>query len=614
MINKFTATSVAIPLILFSAQSSSLYAAESVKLDNAGGLELSITANRRVQTVDKTLASVSIITRKDFENTQANDVVDVLRLQRGINISRTGGRGSSTSVFIRGSESDQVLVLLDGVRVSSSTTGSFDWAEMPLDQVERIEIVRGPRAALYGSDAIGGVIEITTRKNASPYFSITAGEYATKRASAGFSTGDENGRVSLNLSTEKSDGFSATNKKAGQFVFNPDKDGYKKNSFSFALSRQLTDKTKAEVSVLHGTNKADYDQGKSDSTLETVSASLSSNISSRWSQKFSVSHTSDDLESASSFGVSNFNTDRREFNWQNNVNLSSATHLIVGANYRQDKGKSNDFNETVNNKALYANINNKQGKLNLDASLRYDKHSQAGGKATGQLAAGYELSGNTTTYASYGTAFKAPNINELYYPGFFGSYAGNPDLKPETSKTFEIGLKSQISPNQRVEASLYQTKVSNLISYSGENNQAINSDKVTLKGLEVGYSAKFNKLDLGVDVSLLRTKDEATKLRLIRRPNSKITLNLGYSVTERTHLGLDASLVSSRADKDFSAFPSTRTTLDKYALLNLAVKQKIGKHMSVGLRLDNVTDEKYELAHGYNTPGRGAYVTFSYNK
>ena len=288
--------------------------------------------------------------------------------------------------------------------------------------------------------------------------------------------------------------------------------------------------------------------------------------------------------------------------------------MIIGTNYRQDKGKSNDFNESVSNKALYANINNKRGKLNLDASLRYDKHSQAGGKATGQLAAGYELSGNTTTYASYGTAFKAPNINELYYPGFFGSYAGNPDLKPETSKTFEIGLKSQISPNQRVEASLYQTKVSNLISYSGENNQAINSDKVTLKGLEVGYSAKFNKLDLGVDVSLLRTKDEATKLRLIRRPNSKITLNLGYSVTERTHLGLDASLVSSRADKDFSAFPSTRTTLDKYALLNLAVKQKIGKHMSVGLRLDNVTDEKYELAHGYNTPGRGAYVTFSYNK
>ena len=590
------------------------YSADSVQVDKTGGLELSITANRRPLTIDKTLASVTVITRKQLENTQANDLTDVLRLQRGLNISRTGGSGSNTSVFIRGSESDQVLVLLDGVRVSSATTGAFDWAKMPIDMVESIEIVRGPRAALYGSDAIGGVIEIRTRKNINHFISVTAGEYNTQRAAAGFSSGFGKNHVALNLSTEKSSGFSSTNRKAGAFVYNPDKDPYDKKSASLSLSRQFTDNTKASFSFFHNKTKTDYDQGDSDAKLETLSFSLDSKLSSRWSQKLSLSQTRDEVESTSSFGVSNFDTKRKELNWQNNLNLSASTNLILGANYREDKGKSADYNEKIDNQAVYANINNKRGPLNLDASIRYDKHSQAGGKTTGQLAAGYNLSDKVTTYASYGTAFKAPNINELYYPGFFGSYAGNPNLKPETSKTFEVGIKSQVSANQRVEASLYQTDVKNLISYSGENNQAINSDKVTVKGLELGYSATFNKLDLGIDLSLLKTEDKTTGNRLVRRPDHKVTLNLGYAITDRTHLGLDASIVGSRSDNDFSAFPSKRTTLSEYSLLNLSVKQKLGKHAKVGLRLDNVTNEKYELAHGYNTPRRGAFITFSYNR
>lgn len=614
MTNKFSAIKVAIPLIILSTQAPLAYGADSITVDSAGGLELSITANRRPLAIDKTLASVTVITRKQLENTQANDLVDVLRLQRGINISRTGGSGSNTSVFIRGSESDQVLVLLDGVRVSSATTGAFNWAEMPVDMVESIEIVRGPRAALYGSDAIGGVIEIRTRKNTKHHISLTAGEYNTKRANAGFSSDFGKNHVSLNLATEESSGFSSTNKKAGQFVYNPDKDPYRKNSVSASISRQFTNKTKASFSIFQNKTKTDYDQGVSDSKLQTLSLTLDANVSDRWSHKLSLSQTRDELESTSSFGVSNFDTKRRELNWQNNLNLSTSTNVILGANYREDKGKSADFNKKIDNKAIYANINNKRGALNLDASVRYDKHSQAGGKATGQLAVGYDISAKATAYASYGTAFKAPNINELYYPGFLGSYAGNPRLKPETSKTFEVGLKSQITANQRAEVSLYQTDVKNLISYAGEKNQAINSDKVMIKGLELGYAATLNKLDLGIDLSLLKTEDKVTGNRLLRRPDSKITLNLGYALSDKTHLGLDASVVGSRSDKDFSGFPSKRTTLKKYTLLNLSVKQKLGKHAKIGLRLDNITDEKYELAHGYNTPRRGAFITFSYNR
>jgi len=613
MKNKITAmTVIALPAILLASPAATLQAAESVKLDDQGGLELSITANRRPQSIDNTLASVTVITRQDIEKLQAQDIIDVLRLQRGINLSRNGGPGSQTSIFIRGAESDQALVLLNGVRVSSATTGAFDWSILSLEQVDRIEIVRGPRAALYGSDAIGGVIEITTRKTGKPYVKVTAGRYDTKKFSAGFADGDANTQVALNISSEKSDGFSATNEKAGAFVFNPDKDPYHKNSVSLAFSRQITQRSKAGVDLFQSNNKVDYDQGNSDAELQTIGAYLETDFSNRWSQKISLSHSNDDLVSRSAFGTSHFETLRNEFNWQNNVALSAATNLILGLNYREDQGKSADFNRTIDNTAVYANLNNKRGPLNLDALLRYDDHSKAGSKLTGQLAAGYDFSDSTTAFASYGTAFKAPNINELYYPGFFGSYAGNPDLKPETSKTFEVGFKSQINPNHRLEASVFQTKVKNMISFSGENNQAINTDKVDLEGLELGYTGQHNQLDWGLNLSLLKAEDDKTGERLIRRPKHKLSLNLGYALSSRTHLGLDATLVGSRKDNDFSTFPATRVNLDSYSILNLSLDHKLGKHVGVGVRVENVTNENYELAYGYNTPKRGAYLTLSY--
>jgi len=612
--NLSVAIKAAIPLILLSSQTQIATAKEAVKLDNDGGLELSITANRRSQSTDNTLASVSIITRKDIENIKAYDLVDVLRLQRGISISRTGGSGSTTSVFIRGSESDQVLVIMDGVRVSSATTGSFNWADLSLAQVERIEIVRGPRAALYGSDAIGGVIEITTRKDFKPYVSLGYGKYSTKQLSAGFAGDFDKNHVAINVSGEKSDGFSSTNEKAGQFTFNADKDPYEKKGISLSLSRQFNDRIKAGINVTKNENEADYDQGVTDSNLETISLFMDSDLSERWKHEVRASHTKNDSVSTSAFGKSPFKTLRNELNVQHHYKFSDATSIIVGGNYREDKGTSNDFDKKIDNQAIYSNINNKRGALNLDLSARYDKHSKAGSKTTGQIAAGYDLSSKTTAYASYGTAFKAPNINELYYPGFgaTNSYAGNLNLKPETSETFEVGIKTKISQNQRLEASIFKTDVKNLISFVGENNQAVNNDKVELKGLEIGYGANLGKLDLGLNVSLLRTKNVATGERLIRRPNSKVTLNLAYAINNRTRIGMDASIVSSRDDLNFNAFPAERVKLASYSLLNLSLNQKVTKRTSVGLRLENITDEDYELAYGFNTPKRSAYLTLSY--
>lgn len=587
-------------------------AEDAVTLNEDGGLELSITANRRLQSINKTLAPVSVITREEIDGLQALDIIDVLRLQTGVDISRTGGAGSQTSVILRGAESDQVLVLVDGIRVSSVTTGSFDWSSISLDQIERIEVVRGSRTALYGSDAIGGIIQVFTRKNSTPYASVTLGKYGTKRASAGFSKGFNKTKVSLNVSAEESDGFSATNINAGEFSFNPDKDPYEKRSVTAAFSHQLTNSSKVGIDLLHSRNKADFDQGDSDTELQTLGAFLDIKVSERWSQKLKLSRTNSDLESASEFGISTFDTNRQTLNWQNDLKISDRTALILGLDYREDEGKSADYDEKIDNKAVYANITNQRGRLNLELSARYDKHSQAGNEVTGQIATGFELTPDTTLYASYGTAFKAPTINELFYPGFFGSFAGNPDLDPETSKTFELGIKSKVLNNQRLEANLFHTKVEDLISFSGVDNQAINNNEVTIKGLELGYSGNVSKFDWGLGATIQRAENDGTGESLIRRPNNKFTANLGYTPNAKTRLGLDASLVSSRIDNDFSSFPSERKKLDSYELVNLTIKQKLTKHTSLGLRVENILDDDYELANGFNTPGRGAFVTFSY--
>ena len=612
MKNNLTAIKIALPLILLSSQTQIASAADSVAVDSDGGLELSITANRRLQAVNETLAPVSVITRNDIEQLQAQDVIDVLRLQAGVDISRNGGAGSQAGVFLRGAESDQVLVLIDGMRVSSVTTGAFDWSSLPVDQIDRIEIVRGSRTALYGSDAIGGIIQVFTRKNAGPYASITAGKYGTRRGSAGFSKGFGKSKLSLNISAEKSDGFSASNEKAGAFVFNPDKDGHEKRSANIAFTHQLTDSTEAGLNAFYSNNKVDFDQGDSDADLQTINAYVQTKTSDKSEHKLSLSSTNNDLVSTSSFGVSKFETTRQVLNWQNERKLTANTGLILGVDYREDKGKTANFDDKITNKAVYANINNIRGAINLDFSGRYDKHSQAGSDFTGQIATGYSFSPATTAYASYGTAFRAPSINDLYSPGFFGSFAGNPDLKPESSKTFEVGIKSKLSSNHRLEANVFRAKIDDLISFTGDNNQAVNSENATLKGIELSYKGKMDSVNWGLGATFQRTEDDATGESLLRRPNNKFTANLGLALSARTHVGIDAIVSSSRDDNDFSSFPATRVSLPSYGLVNLSLKHKLRKHLDLGLRLENVTDEDYELAYGFNTPGRGAYFTISY--
>ncbi|MEE9328389.1 MAG: TonB-dependent receptor [Cocleimonas sp.] len=627
MKNNLTAMKIAFPLILLSTPFQTTLAADdlddTVKIGEDGGLEITITANRRLQPVESTLASVTVITRKDIEQIQAQDVTDVLRLQTGVDVSRNGGAGSLSSVFLRGAESDQVLVLIDGIRVSSATSGAFDWSALPIDQVERIEIVRGPRTALYGSDAIGGVIQVFTKNadsGSGAYGSLTFGKYSAVRGSVGFAKSTAKTKFSFNVSAEDTDGFSATNIKAGAFVFNPDDDSNKKKSVNMAVSHQLNNKISIGFNALATNNDVEFDQGVSDTDVKTLQATVEVNSSARWKQKFTVGQSKNELLSRSSFGDSTFDTNRKTLNWQNDIKLSNRSTLILGLDYREDKGTTGgftSFSDKISNKAAYANYSHQLGGFNLDLAGRLDNHSEFENEFTGQISGGYKINPSSTVYAGYGTGFRAPSINDLFSPGFVNfagvtTYAGNPDLDPESSKNIEIGFKSQLSQNHRLEANIFRNEIEDMVSFTGIDNQAINSDEVTLKGIELSYKGKANKLDWALGATFQRADDISNNLPLVRRPNSKFTANLGLAMTNRTHVGVDAVISSSRQDNDFSAFPAQRVSLPSYGLVNFSVKHKLNKHLDLGLRVENITDEDYELAQGFNTSGRGAYFTLSY--
>lgn len=616
------AMKVAFPVVLLTTQISVVQAEDAVSLNQSGELEVTVTANRREQKTINTLAPVSIITRTQIENTQAQDVIDVLRMQNGIDIARNGGKGTTTSVFLRGANSAQVLVLVDGVRVSSATTGNLDWAGLPLTQVERIEIVRGPRASLYGSDAVGGIIQIFTRKKSGSYVSATLGKYGTSGLSLGFAEKGEKTDFALNVATESSDGFSATNSRAGEFTFVPDADGYSKKSVNSSVSHQISDTTKAGMNFLYSSNEAEFDEGDSDLEVQTLSAFVTSEISDKWTTKLTVSEAKNETISASAFGTSTFDTKRTEINWQNDLTLSENTDFTVGLSHIDTDAKItgfSNFDGDITNSAIYANLLNRMGKFNLDLSARYDDHSQAGGELTGQVAAGYSISPTTNVYASYGTAFRAPNINDLYNPGFpnfsdptIFDFAGNPDLDPEMSKSFEVGFKTNVGRYSRMDFSIFRTNVDNQIVFEGPNRQLINLDETLLKGFEVSYSGNTEKFDWNLGATIQRAVNDKTKDRLVRRPNNKFIIGAGAKVSPKTRLGIDAIISSNRIDNDFGSFPSVRTSLKSYSVVNLSLNHKVSKKVNLGVRVENVGDSIYETAHGYNTPRRGAFFTFSY--
>lgn len=586
---------------------STVVISSSLQAENGEPYELKpdmvVTPSRVAESLSDTLASVSVISREDIEYSVAEDLLELLRLQPGVDIVRNGGPGAQTSVFLRGSNSNHLLVLIDGIRVSSSNTGAYAWEQLPVNQIERIEIVRGPRGSTYGSDSIGGVIQVFTRSSPDSYSRITGGSYGTGEFEGGFGFEGEKSRLSINAAYRHVDGFSAQNPDG--FSYHPDSDGFKGINLGIKGSSQL-EYGRWQYSLLALDNESEFDQGKSDARQLVTSLGFHGSFTPNWDYQLIGGYVSDDLFSDFGFFTSDFESRRFDLSWQNQLTVGQDGSFGFGLDYYREKGKSlYAWDESRNNTGLFASFDQYFNALHLQVGGRIDDNSRFGSKLTGQLALGYELGDSWQLMGSYGSAFRGPNLSEQYSPGFGGLFAGNPDLDPESSTSGELGLRWNSDLAGTLSMALYRTDVEDLISFSGEDFQATNIKEARLEGLELDYQFALSSWRLEANATFQNTEDLATGESLLRRPDEKGSITVDRKFDNGSWLGLEFFVSGKR--QDFGG-----VTLDGYSLLNLRAGWVFTPAWRLEFRADNLLDEDYEPAFGFNSPGRSAYVSLAW--
>ncbi len=565
-----------------------------------------VTANRIEQSEDHSLASVTVIDRQAIERSQAGDLLNLLSRQTGIDVSRNGGRGALSTVFMRGSNSNHTMVLINGVRVNATGQGLFDFSLIPLAQIERIEIVRGPRAALWGSDAIGGVIHIFTRAPDASFASALVGSQGLAGASAGTGINSEHGQLGLALGLERSTGINASS--PSNWSFDPDRDGYRNRNASM-IGRTSLGTYALSGFILNTDADVEFDQGETFGDNLTGGVSIDGRINTRWSHTLSLGYSRDRLNTPA-YG-SRINSQRLNADWINQLALDDQNRVLIGLNWSQELGESLSsfsgslFDQTRENRAAFGQWLGDFTQHQLEVAVRHDDNQQFGHANTAQAAWGWTLSESLNTRLSWGEAYRAPSFNELYSPGFGGLFAGNAMLQPEESQSLELGLNKQLSQHQSLKLSLYRSDIDQLISFSGVNFQATNIERARLKGAELEYLASLGNWQLSTSVTWQRTQNLNTGDELLRRAPRKGSLGLSYRFAGGTELGADWQATSRRQDFD--------GPLGAYSRLDIRAQWQLSGHLKLMAKIENALDHDYQLASGFASPGRSFLIELLWN-
>jgi len=582
--------------------------------------ETVVTATRTSQSADATLASVSGITRQDIDRLQAQSLPDVLRGVAGLTVSNSGGAGKATSVFLRGTNDTHVLVLIDGIKIGSATLGTASFQDIPVSQIERIQIVSGPRASQYGSEAIGGVIQIITRKGGgalAPSFSVTGWSYGTVNSTLGLIGGGEQGWFSAKLNRQYTTGFNACNGKpapggGGCYVIEPDKDGYRNLSLGLNGGHRFDNGATADFNVLHanGTNKSDgsiFAGNESESAQQVLGGSVRFAAAEHWQVTLRGGRSQDDSDLFFNGSyIDRYNTQRDSLSWQNDFELGADQLFTAGLDYQQDRIESSRaYTQTDRrNHALFGQYQGGSGAHRLQASLRRDDNQQFGERNTGGLGYGYAVSDTLRLTASYGTAFKAPTFNQLYYPGF-----GSAALRPELSRSFEAGVAGH-GAAYKWSLNAYQTDITDLIGYNTAPPYSIvNINTARLRGMEWQLQTQLADCEINGTLTLQdpRQTSGANQDKLLnRRATEAMRIEVARNLGDYRLAG---SLYAE--GRRFDDLANTKR-LGGYGLLDVRAEYRIAQGWLVQGHIDNLLDKQYETAQFYNQPGRGLYLTLNY--
>jgi vitamin B12 transporter len=578
--------------------------------------QLVVTATRTAQTQDQTLTALTVIDRADIERLQPSSVADLLRRTPGMSIANNGGPGKSTSLFLRGTESDHVLVLVDGIKLGSATSGTAAIQDIPVDQIERIEIVRGPFSSLYGSEAIGGVIQIFTRRPEgafTPNASIGFGSYNTWKTSAGFAGRSGNGWYSLEATHDETDGINACRGQAspgaGCFVDEPDRDGYRNTSLSLQGGYRFNSEWDADARFFRAEGSNQYD-GSTSNEAESASQVAGARVHYKPADNVTITASagqSADLSDNYLNGVysSTFNTHRELGSLQADIGAGGGLYSL-GYDWQRDRVDSNtEYDRTMRiNRGVFGQWQQSFGAQSLQASVRHDDDKQYGGKTTGSALWGWDFTSTMRLTASYGTAFKAPTFNDLYYPGY-----GNPNLKPETSRNVELGLRgTQGWGHWSLNA--FQDKVDNLIAYDSTLGLPGNVDRAKIRGAEASLDTQVLDWAVRGSATWLDPRNDGDTSShgniLPRRARQMTNIDIDRSFG-KVSVGGTWYVAGRRYDDLANTDP-----LGGYSTTDLRLAYAFDPAWKVQLALNNVFDKRYETAQFYNQPGRNYMLTLRY--
>jgi vitamin B12 transporter len=578
-----------------------------------------VTATRTEVAKNRLAAAATVYTRKDIERLQVKTLPELLRGSTGVDITQQGGYGQLSSVFMRGANSDHVLVLIDGIKFGSVTAGTSPFEFIPIDQVERVEIIRGPQSSLYGSEAIGGVIQIFTRKGTQekkPSVTLDAGggSYDTYRAAGTVSGKWGNSWYNLGASSIGSEGFNARQPTPPPFGFSqPDRDGYQNTALNARIGHRFDNNAEVEAFFMRAEGKTEYDANFGGDKIEfinqVVGISGNMNIVDNWRSTLRLGQSRDD---GSNFFPDNsfdsrFNSTRWNASWLNDVILSDAHKLTMGADYRLDELDSSvPYNEISRyDVGVFTELHSQLWRDHfVNASLRWDNNEAFGDYVTGNVGWRYNWDYGISLLANFGNAFKAPSFNDLYYPNY-----GNANLRPEESTSFEAGIAGNHEWGQW-EVRAYHTNIDNLITPVMDANfnfSAQNIGKAQIDGIEAEIGTQMMGWNGKLSMNLLNPENRETNLRLPRRADKTLSFDLS-----RSFRALDVGATLLAQGNRFDNAQNT-TEVAGFVTVDLRTAYHLNKNWMVSAKLANLLDKNYQTVNTYNTAGRNFFLSIHYN-
>ena len=563
-----------------------------------------VTATRTAQIADQTVTPTIVITEKDIELSQSRDVAELLRFHAGIELSRNGGPGQATSVFVRGTESDHVIIMIDGVKMNARTVSTAAIQNMNPDLIERIEIVKGPRSSLYGSEGIGGVINIITKKSDKPDDVIQVGAGIgtdnTRQGRVAYHTMVKNTRIGVDAKHFNTDGFPTL---VGSSIDR----GFENNSLNAYLDTKAG-VTDLGLSFWTAQGTTEYltffgDPADQDFNNSVGAFSFKSPISTYGTAKLKLSHMIDDITQNQSNDQAK--TTRQAIDFQTDFDIDNNNLLTAGVYYADEEVDFISFDtplpeEGKNNivKAIFVQDDFQYAAHHLIAALRYNDDKNFGNKTTYNVDYGYAVTSRVRLLAGIGTGYRAPSPVDRF------GFGGNTNLLAESSQNIELGTRVKIDEHQSLSASLFHNDIDNLIEWDQQSSMLQNIGRTRIKGIELGYRLRMNKWNTYIDLVFQDPRDLTTDEILVRRAKRSLTSGVQFQSGKNT-VGMDLLATSER--RDFG------TTLGSYMIVNLNYQYRINSSWQIKSHIENLFDKEYQLAANFNTQHRFLMIEVVYN-